>query len=238
MEQINVLVTGGCGFLGTAIVSALLETKRFAITAVDVNPPSLGSSTFPTKVRYVRANILDLEALQKVLNEARPAIVVHAVGVYPLGAARYSLEGKDTVFNVNVEGTRNVLQAAKECGAKGLVYTSSVTVVLDKLSQDFKNVDESWPKGNVDTSYGLSKVRCCHFHSKVNSSVSYPICTIVHADTHTCLPSILLFFLTSHRPWQKTSSSPPPPPTSLPALCVQPPSSAPPTPSSYPPSTL
>ncbi|KAF2832190.1 C-3 sterol dehydrogenase/C-4 decarboxylase-like protein [Ophiobolus disseminans] len=157
MEQVNVLVTGGCGFLGTAIVSALLMTKRFSITAIDINPPSLGSSTFPTEVRYVRANVLDVEGLQKVFDEAKPAMVVHTVGVYPLGAARYSMKGKDVVFKVNVEGTRNVLQAAKECGATGLVYTSSVTVVLDKLDQDFKNVDETWPKGNVDTSYGLSK---------------------------------------------------------------------------------
>lgn len=157
MEQVNVLVTGGCGFLGTAIVSALLATKRFAVTAIDINPPSLGSNTFPTEVRYVRANILDIEALQKVLDEAKPAIVIHTVGVYPLGAKRYSMKGKDIVFNVNVEGTRNVLEAAKECGAKGLVYTSSVTVVMDKHDQDFRNIDETWPKGNVDTSYGLSK---------------------------------------------------------------------------------
>jgi sterol-4alpha-carboxylate 3-dehydrogenase (decarboxylating) len=157
MEQINVLVTGGCGFLGTAIVSALLNTKRFSITAMDINPPSLGSSAFPTEVRYVRADVLDRNALHKVFNEAKPAIVVHTVGVYPLGAARYSSQGKDAVFKINVEGTQNVLDAAKECGAKGLVYTSSVTVVLDSLSQDFRNIDETWPAGNVDTSYGQSK---------------------------------------------------------------------------------
>lgn len=158
MEQTNVLVTGGCGFLGTAIVSALLETKRYNVTAIDINPPSLGSSTFPTEVRYVRANVLDREALQKVFDEARPAIVVHTVGVYPLGVARYSMKGKDAVFKVNVEGTRNVLEATKECGAKGLVFTSSVTVVLDELKEDFKNIDETWPTGRAETSYGLSKV--------------------------------------------------------------------------------
>jgi sterol-4alpha-carboxylate 3-dehydrogenase (decarboxylating) len=173
MEQTNVLVTGGCGFLGTEIVSALLSTKRFSITAIDINPPSLGSNAFPTEVRYVRANILDIEALQKVLNEARPAIVIHTVGVYPLGAARYSMKGKEAVFKVNVEGTRNVLQASKECGAKGLVYTSSVTVVLDEMEKDFRNVDETWPTGRADTSYGQSKVSgiyLSHISSKCKSS--------------------------------------------------------------------
>ncbi|KAH9878338.1 hypothetical protein IAQ61_001609 [Plenodomus lingam] len=158
MESIPVLVTGGCGFLGTSIVSQLLGTKRFAITVIDINPPSLGSATFTASVRYVRANILDKEALQKVFNEARPSIVVHTAGLCPVGSARYSMKGKETVFKVNVEGTRNVVSAAKECGAKGLVYTSSSTVVFDELEADFRNVDEGWPTGRAKTSYGISKV--------------------------------------------------------------------------------
>lgn len=157
MDQTNVLVTGGCGFLGHSIVSLLLSTSRFSITAVDITPPPPGTSTFTSSVRYVRANILDLEALQKVFQEAKPAIVIHTVGVYPLGAARYSMRNAGTVFKVNVDGTRNVIEAAKECGAKGLVYTSSVTVIFDQLEKDFINVDERWPTGYADTSYGQSK---------------------------------------------------------------------------------
>jgi hypothetical protein len=170
MEETNVLVTGGCGFLGTAIVSALLSTKRFSITAMDINPPSLGNSAFPTTVRYVRADVLDRSALQKVFAEAKPAIVVHTVGVFPLGAARYSRKGQDAVFKINVEGTKNVLNAAKECGAKGLVYTSSVTVVMDSLTRDFRNVDENWPAGDVDTAYGQSKVRYIQPHPPSTSN--------------------------------------------------------------------
>lgn len=171
MEQIRVLVTGGCGFLGTSIVARLLETKRFAITVIDINPPSLGSTTFTADVRYVRANILDTEALQKVFQEARPEIVVHTVGAYPLGMKRYEMKGKEAVFKVNVEGTRNVLAATKDCGAKGLVYTSSVTVVFDELDKDFTNVDERWPTGKAMTSYGISKV--CHMSLSLTSPFPY-----------------------------------------------------------------
>jgi sterol-4alpha-carboxylate 3-dehydrogenase (decarboxylating) len=158
MAPIKVLVTGGTGFLGSEIVKALVEARIFSVTAIDINPPSLGTSTF-TDVRYVRANILQFEELQKVFQEARPNVVIHTVGVYPLGAARYSMKGKETVFEINVEGTRNVIEASKECGARALCYTSSVTVVLDELEADFKNVDERWPTGGATTSYGQSKVR-------------------------------------------------------------------------------
>ncbi len=109
-------------------------------------------------MRYVRANILDREALSKVFLEARPAVVVHTVGVYRVGKARYEMEGKEGEWRVNVEGTRNVVDVCREFGVRGLVYTSSVTVVLDELGRDFRNVDERWPTGRARTSYGLSKV--------------------------------------------------------------------------------
>lgn len=139
-------------------MSALLTTRRYTITAIDINPPALGTSTFTQSVRYVRANILDRDALQKVFDEAKPAIVVHTASVYCLDTARYSMKNKEGEFMINVEGTQNVIDASRECGAKGLVYTSSVTVVLDEMDKDFRNVDEEWPTGRATTSYGQSKV--------------------------------------------------------------------------------
>ncbi|KAF2876815.1 C-3 sterol dehydrogenase/C-4 decarboxylase-like protein [Massariosphaeria phaeospora] len=156
MDHPRVLVTGGTGFLGSEIVKALVETKSFEITVIDLNPPALGTASF-SDVRYVRANILNPAELAEVFMEARPSIVVHTVGVYPLGEARYHMQGKEAVFQINVTGTMNVLQAAKTCGAKGLVYTSSVTVLLDELQADFRNADETWPTGRATTSYGQSK---------------------------------------------------------------------------------
>ncbi|CAN9360281.1 unnamed protein product [Alternaria alternata] len=101
---------------------------------------------------------MDSSSLSSVFSEARPAVVIHTVGVFPLGTKRYSMRGKDAIFKINVEGTRNVVEASRECGAKAFVYTSSVTVVLDELDRDFRNVDERWPTGGVHTSYGQSKV--------------------------------------------------------------------------------
>lgn len=157
MATPKILVTGGTGFLGSEIVKQLVETKKYDITAVDINPPALGTESF-SSVRYVRANILHPEELQKVFQESRPTIVVHTVGVYPLGQARYSQRGREAVFEVNVQGTKNVVAAAKECGTIGLIYTSSVTVLVDEIDKDFRNVDETWPTGRAKLSYGQSKV--------------------------------------------------------------------------------
>jgi sterol-4alpha-carboxylate 3-dehydrogenase (decarboxylating) len=156
-ERVPVLITGGTGFLGSEIVRALVATSCYDVTAVDINPPSLGTS-ISDKVRYVRANVLQPEELQKVFYEAKPAVVIHTVGVYHVGDMRYSKKGRETMFEINVTGTRNVIEASKGCGARAFVYTSSTTVLMDEMDAEFRNADETWPTGRATTTYGQSKV--------------------------------------------------------------------------------
>jgi sterol-4alpha-carboxylate 3-dehydrogenase (decarboxylating) len=154
MEKI--LVTGGTGFLGSAIVKALLETKKYHITALDINPPSLGTPSYQD-VTYVRASVLDIESTRRALKASRPSIVIHTVGVYHTGAARYSSEGREELFAINVTGTKNVLEAAKEFEVKGFVYTSSMAVVTDDLDHEHANIDEETPIRHGGLLYGQSK---------------------------------------------------------------------------------
>jgi sterol-4alpha-carboxylate 3-dehydrogenase (decarboxylating) len=157
MELPKILVTGGSGFLGSEIVKQLVETKQYSVTVMDINPPSMGTETF-SSVHYVRANVLKPEELHNVFQEAKPTMVIHTVGIYDVGDARYTSRNEKVVFEVNVEGTRNVVEAAKKCGAKGLVYTSSFTVLVDEIEADFRNADETWPTGRARLAYGKSKV--------------------------------------------------------------------------------
>ena len=192
----RVLVTGGTGFLGSEIIQALVESKKYEVTAVDINPPSLGTGTFDS-VRYVRANVLEPEELQKVFNEAKPACVVHTVGVYPLGGARYGMKGRETVFEINVTGTKNVIEASKECGARALVYTSSVTVLLDEWDREFRNADETWPTGRATTLYG---------QSKVSRFVLYQL--LSRSSLSSCILFLSLLFLDVHdQGWHAIGSS-------------------------------
>ncbi|KAF2265653.1 NAD(P)-binding protein [Lojkania enalia] len=197
MELPRVLVTGGTGFLGSEVVKVLVASTRFDVTVVDINPPSLGTEFF-SSVRYVRANILSPEELAKVFHEAKPAIVVHTAGVVPAGLARYSKKGREVVFQVNVEGTKNVIEAAKECGAKGLVFSSSVTVLVDELGKDFFNADETWSTGRATLSYGQSKTAAENLVLSVNTS-DFSTCSLRLAPIfgpndsiipviHNCIP--------------------------------------------------
>ncbi|KAF2499664.1 C-3 sterol dehydrogenase/C-4 decarboxylase-like protein [Lophium mytilinum] len=152
----KVLVTGGTGFLGSAIVKALLETKKYNVTALDINPPSLGTASYPD-VNYVRASVLDIESIQKAIETAEPAVVIHTVGVYHTDGRRYNQAGREELFGINVTGTKNVLEAAREFGVKSFVYTSSWAVVMDDLEFDHPNMDEDSPVGHASLLYGQSK---------------------------------------------------------------------------------
>jgi len=157
MDRKTVLVTGGTGFLGSEIIKALVQTNAFKVIALDINPPSPGTKIY-SHVDYVRANILKKQDLTQAFKKARPTIVVHSASLVPPHEARYDGKDRAVMFELNVTGTKNVIEAAKKEGVKGLVYTSSFAVVVDDIENDFPNVNEDWPTGNATLVYGQSKV--------------------------------------------------------------------------------
>lgn len=157
-ENHHILITGGCGFLGRAIVDAFLEQyPTHLYTMLDLSPPLLSLQN----VGFIQADIRDPAAVERALSVARPDAVVHAAGIVPTGQSRYSQRERERVFAVNVEGTRNLLSVAKSVGSvKAFVYTSSSTVVGDDLSSgDRPNArEEVEDVGRKRWVYGESKV--------------------------------------------------------------------------------
>ncbi|KAF9640616.1 putative erg26p protein [Lasiodiplodia theobromae] len=144
LEKQHVLITGGCGFLGRHIVSAFLsQYPSHQYTVVDTSSPW----SLPTcsNVHFLQVDICDQEAVRRSFTTARPTAVVHSAGIVPAGASRYRQRDRRRVFEVNVDGTRNVLEAAKECSSvRAFVYTSSSTVLGDDLSREVPNAEEEF----------------------------------------------------------------------------------------------
>jgi sterol-4alpha-carboxylate 3-dehydrogenase (decarboxylating) len=156
----HVLVTGGCGFLGSWIVRQLLESyPDLKITILDVHKPT--SWTPPSKnVAIIEADITDGLQVLWSFEAAKPTAVIHTAGYVTIGSSRHnpSKEIRDRAFNVNVNGTKNVLEAAKAVGVDMFVYTSSCTVVMDDKTRNHPNEDETTPTGHATLVYGQSKV--------------------------------------------------------------------------------
>ena len=130
-SPLKVLVTGGSGFLGKAIVKLLLErgdkVRSFARTLY----PQLAS----IGVDVLCGDIADKDAVESA---CRGVDLVFHVAAKPPPWGNY----KD-YFNTNVKGTQNVIDACMLHNVAGLIYTSTPSVVFD--GTDMEGVDESIP---------------------------------------------------------------------------------------------
>ncbi len=124
----KVFVTGGSGFIGTTVVNMALN-DGMEVVSFDKKEFTTLHQTNPTEtdnLKTVKGNILDYELLKSSLSGC-DAIVHLAAEV----SVPYSFENPEHVMNVNVDGTQNVINAAKKLGIKKLILASSAAVYGD-----------------------------------------------------------------------------------------------------------
>ena len=153
----RVLLTGGTGFLGRHIVAALLEQHPEAsLSILDITKP-LDWKPPREDIAFYQADITKSDEVLEAVSDAMPTIIIHSAGVVPTGSDRYNDRLRSRVFSVNVEGTKNVLEAAKATRVQAVVYTSSITIITDDNATDYPNFDEATPIGRASLIYGASK---------------------------------------------------------------------------------
>jgi dihydroflavonol-4-reductase len=117
---VTVLITGGTGFVGRAILQELLDGGR-EVRALSRSTRSsarlrrLGAAP-------VRGDILDYQSLVKAMQGCQ--VVYHAAGLNA-----FCLSDPGPLFRLNVDGSRNVVRAAARAGVHRVVYTSSAATL-------------------------------------------------------------------------------------------------------------
>src|SRR5437868_8520973 len=136
--SMNVLVTGGTGFVGSHLVRSLV--KRGARVRCLVRRSSLLDNLKDLPIEILYGDLCDLGSLRDAMNDCQT--VYHC-------AADYRLYAKDPreLYASNVEGTRNVMQAACDKNIGRVVYTSTVGAL--GLHDDGTPADEKTPV-NID----------------------------------------------------------------------------------------
>ncbi len=127
----QVLVTGGGGFLGKAIVRRLISRGDRVRSLQRSDAPDLTA----LGVKCVRGDLADPIVVRKAIEGCQ--LVFHV-------AAKAGVWGRyDDYYRANVTGTENVISACRSEGVPKLVYTSSPSVVFS--GHDEAGVDESVP---------------------------------------------------------------------------------------------
>lgn len=154
----KILISGGTGFVGSAIVRALAEKHpNFVIDVIDQSPPR-PEHVLPERTTYMQADITSTETLTKAFEAVKPDIVVHAAGIVPDLAERWGRRLEQEVWKINFEGTQNMLDVSKHSGVGAFIYTSTCCVVIDDTRTDHLNINEDRPLSFRSTIYGESKV--------------------------------------------------------------------------------
>jgi dTDP-alpha-D-glucuronic acid decarboxylase len=179
----NVVVTGGYGFIGSHLVSALLD-RGDAVTVFDsaknTRDTSIDFDRY-ANFRFVQGDVTDLTALEEALTRGVDT-VFHLAAV--VGVKNY-LNDPLRVLDVNVTGTRNVLELSRRHGAH-VVFASTSEVFGKNPNPPFAE-DDDRVLGSTKTarwSYSSSKAMAEHLVFAMHTTYALPVTVVRYFNVY------------------------------------------------------
>jgi dihydroflavonol-4-reductase len=148
----RILITGGTGFLGSYIIKALIE-KGYAVRAIrrpSARLPFYIPKEILDQVEWVDGDILDVVSLEDAM-EGIDA-VIHSAAI-----VSFLPKDRRRMYQVNVEGTTNVVNMALEKNINRLIHISSVAALGRMAHGGQVNEEKKWEESKVNTHYAKSK---------------------------------------------------------------------------------
>ncbi len=140
----NILVTGGAGYIGTHTCLELLDAGHNVVVLDNLSNSNLeGLRRVETltgkKTDFHKVDLLDLEEVQNVFDSRSPIdSVIHFAGLKAVGE---SVEQPQRYYENNITGTLNLTRAMADHNVKNIVFSSSATVYGDPatvpITEDF-----------------------------------------------------------------------------------------------------
>ncbi|KAK1140105.1 hypothetical protein N8T08_010861 [Aspergillus melleus] len=147
----NILITGGAGFIGQLLAKELLNDPSYNVILTDINEPPIPKGVkYPQNARAVTADLLS--GAEKVVDKSLDAVYAFH-GIMSSG----SEANFDLGMSVNVDATRNLLESLrKTCPGVRVIYSSSQAVYGQPLPEVVTDSVIPTPQ----SSYGAEKVIC------------------------------------------------------------------------------
>lgn len=153
----KILVTGGCGWLGSAIVRALLARGDCVIaTDIAVSPAMTALAAREPRLAVEPADLGEWHQVVRLFEKHAPDAVIHAAAI--VGVV-FAADIPIKALRVNVEGSINLFEAMRLSGVKRVVHIST-----EETYGDFQQpvIDEEHPQKPVSV-YGLTKLATEHY---------------------------------------------------------------------------
>jgi UDP-glucose 4-epimerase len=147
--NMKILVTGGAGFIGSHITDAYIKDGHEVAVVDSLETGSLAHLN--PEARFYEADMRDSPRLDSVFAEFKPEVVSHHAAQI---SVPHSMEDPAFDANSNIVGSLNVWRAARDCGARRLIFASSGGAIYGDAKE--LPIPESTPAAPLSP-YGLSK---------------------------------------------------------------------------------
>lgn len=151
------LVTGGTGFVGANIVKDLASNGH-QVLSLDINGPDKLLNDFlgqaANNITFIQGDIVDAGMLSGLNEKHQIEKIVHAA-VYTVNREALEIERSRDVVAINLEGTANVLELARNQRVNRFIYVSSGAAYGTALSGDQMMNEETPPE--PENLYGITK---------------------------------------------------------------------------------
>ena len=150
MEELYI-VTGAAGFLGSTIVRQLVEKNKRVRAFILPNDKSV--EYLPSNIEIVKGDLLDIDSLENLFKDSNKYItyVMHIASIVTVDP-----EYSQLVMDVNVKGTKNIIDMSIKYNIKRLLYCSS-TGAIPELKKGKISETESFDENKVLGCYSKSK---------------------------------------------------------------------------------
>lgn len=152
----SILITGGCGYIGSHTCIELLESGHDIVVLdnfynSDIEALNRVKELTGKEFPFYECDIRDAEGLRRIFSAHKIDVVIHFAGLKAVGE---SVEKPLEYFDNNVNGTLVLCSVMREFGCKRMVFSSSATVYgMNNPSP----LNETMPVGAVTNPYGRTK---------------------------------------------------------------------------------
>jgi UDP-glucose 4-epimerase len=145
----KVLVTGGCGFIGSHVVDILIENNHDVFVFDDLSSGSM--ENLNEKADLYTGDITNRTEIDAFFRMQKPDAVIHHAAQIDV---QESMKNPAYDCSVNIQGTVDLLDLSIKYGVRRFIYASSAAVYGNP---EYLGIDEEHPK-NPESFYGYSKL--------------------------------------------------------------------------------